>query len=243
MRKVFLSVLENEKVAKDTYVMRLVGDAGDTLYPGQFINLALDGFYLRRPFAVCDYDNKVLTIIYKTVGKGTLQMSRLGKGVMMDALTGLGNGFDQSVSGQTPLLIGGGSGIPPLYYLAKQLRADMKNVKVLLGFNSDDEIFLADDFADIGCNVTVRTIDGSFGYKGYVTDGMDMMLYSYFYACGPDRMLRAVYDKTDTDGQLSFEARMGCGFGGCMGCSCETKYGTKRICKDGPVLTKEEVIW
>ena len=222
--------------------MQLMGDTSSITAPGQFVNIQLEGHFLRRPISVCDCEGDVLTLIYKVVGKGTEQMSMMGKGEKLDLLTGLGNGFDTAKSGDKPLLIGGGVGVPPMYLLAKKLIAEGKKPSVIVGFNKEEEIFFADEFAALGIDVTVATADGSVGVKGFVTDALPEE-YSYFYTCGPEPMLKALYHATKTSGQLSFEERMGCGFGACMGCSCKTKYGNKRICKDGPVLEKEEIIW
>ena len=222
--------------------MILKGDTREIKKPGGFINIRLDGFFLRRPISVCDFDESSVTIIYKTVGKGTEKMSAMQIGEELDVLTGLGNGFDKSKSGDKPLLIGGGVGVPPLYRLAKELIRDGKNVSVILGFNTADEIFYKEEFKKLGAKVYVTTADGSEGIKGFVTSAMEAD-YSYIFTCGPEPMLKAVYNKSKTGGQFSFEERMGCGFGACMGCSCKTKYGNKRICKDGPILEKEEIIW
>ena len=221
--------------------MRLSGDTSNITAPGQFVNIKLDGLYLRRPISVCDCEDGVLTIIYKVVGKGTEQMSKMREGAL-DVLSGLGNGYDTSLSGDKVLLIGGGVGVPPLYMLAKRLIGEGKSVSVILGFNTKSEVFLEKEFAELGADVTVTTVDGSYGVKGFVTNAMDVD-YSYFYTCGPEPMLRAVYNTSKTSGQFSFEERMGCGFGACMGCSCKTVTGYKRICKDGPVLQKEEILW
>ena len=236
-------VKSNRLIAKNTYEMVLKGDISDITASGQFVNIKLDGFYLRRPISVCDAINDRLTLIYKVVGEGTAKMSELGKGEKLLVLTGLGNGYDLSKSGDAPLLIGGGAGVPPMYLLCKELIKQGKKPSVILGFGSADEIFYKEEFECLGVPVYVSTVDGSFGTKGFVTDCMDGVDYSYFYTCGPEPMLKAIYDKSATSGQFSFEERMGCGFGACMGCSCQTKYGNKRICRDGPVLEKEEIIW
>ena len=240
MKQSILEISENKKIAKDVYLMRLSGDA-DTA-PGQFINIKLDGFFLRRPISICDVCGDETTIIYKTVGSGTEYLSRLNAGEKLDVLSGLGNGFDLSKSGNAPLVIGGGVGVPPMYYLAKCLKNEGKDVTAVLGFNTADEVFGTKEFEALGIKTVLATADGSLGEKGFVTDVLPDS-YTYFYTCGPEPMLKAVYGKTVTSGQLSFEERMGCGFGACMGCSCKTKYGSKRICKDGPVLVKEEIIW
>lgn len=234
-------ILSNEKIAKDVYKMVLEGDTQYITAPGQFINIRLAGKFLRRPISVCDCDGSTITIIYKVVGSGTEYMSKLEKGTVLDILTGLGNGYDISKSTK-PLLIGGGVGVPPLYMLAKKLIASGQKPVVILGFNTKDEIFYEEEFKSIGCDVRVTTVDGSYGIKGYVTDAFHDD-YDYFYTCGPMPMFRAIEKAANTSGQYSFEERMGCGFGACMGCSCKTKYGSKRICKDGPVLEREEIIW
>lgn len=242
MKQVFLEIKENTALTKDVFKMTLVGDVGEIKKPGQFVNLKISGVFLRRPISVCDRDENSVTLVYKVVGKGTKMMSSLREGKTLDVLTGLGNGYDCEKSGDKPLLIGGGVGIPPLYLLAKELLNQGKNVSVILGFNTAGEIFLKDEFENLGCLVTVTTVDGSEGIKGFVTDAIEDG-YTHFYTCGPEPMLKAVYGKTVTSGQFSFEERMGCGFGACMGCSCKTLTGYKRICKDGPVLFKEEILW
>lgn len=245
MKQVKLTVGSNEPIAKNVYKMTLAGDLSAITTPGQFVNIQLEGLFLRRPISVCDCSGDTLTIIYKVVGKGTAQMAAMTGGEVLDVLTGLGNGYDLSKSGEEPLLLGGGVGVPPLYMLARKLREAGKKVTVILGFNAADEVFYEDEFRALGCETFVATADGSVGDKGFVTDVLKNreLSYSYFYTCGPEPMLRAVYNATTTSGQMSFEERMGCGFGACMGCSCKTKYGNKRICKDGPVLEKEEIIW
>lgn len=235
-------ILENKPLTKDVYKMILEGDTQYITASGQFINILLEGKFLRRPISVCDYDDTTITIIYKVVGEGTEQMKALEVGTELDILTGLGNGYDISKSTK-PLLIGGGVGVPPMYNLAKNLISNGQKPTVVLGFNTADEIFYVEEFKALGCDVLVSTVDGSFGVKGFVTDAMKDVDYDYFYTCGPLPMFKAVYNATEVSGQFSFEERMGCGFGACMGCSCKTKYGNKRICKDGPVLVKEEIIW
>ena len=243
MKKGVFDICENICIAKTTYKMTLSGDTSAITAPGQFVNIELDGFFLRRPISVCDWDTESLTIIYKTVGGGTQYMSRLAAGDRLDLLTGLGNGYDITKSGMLPVLIGGGAGVPPMYALARRLISAGVQPTAILGFNSADEIFFADEFSDLGAKTIVTTADGSVGIKGFVTDALSGLEYSYVYTCGPEPMLRAVYGSSGTSGQFSFEERMGCGFGACMGCTCETKYGAKRICRDGPVLEKEEIIW
>ena len=243
MKDTVFEILSNAEIAKNTYECKLSGDISDVRAPGQFVNIKLDGFYLRRPISVCDAEDGVLTLIYKVVGEGTEKMSRTPVGERWLTLTGLGNGYDLSKSGDKPLLIGGGAGVPPMYMLCKLLVKEGKSPTVILGFNTKDEVFYKEKFTKLGAKVIVATADGSEGVRGFVTDAMDGVDYTYFYTCGPEPMLRAVYDKSETSGQFSFEERMGCGFGACMGCSCKTKYGNKRICRDGPVLEKEEIIW
>lgn len=235
-------ILSNAPLTDDVFKMVLGGDTQYITAPGQFVNIKLDGKFLRRPISVCDYDENTITLIYKVVGEGTEQMKNLAVGETLDVLTGLGNGYDVSKSTK-PLLIGGGVGVPPMYNLAKTLIKSGQKVSVVLGFNTSKEIFYEEEFKALGCNVYVTTVDGSYGIKGFVTDAMKSIDYDYFYTCGPLPMFKAVYNATETSGEFSFEERMGCGFGACMGCSCKTKYGNKRICKDGPVLLKEEIIW
>ena len=236
-------IAENRALTESVWEMTLNGDTSACERPGQFVNIKLEGFFLRRPISVCDYDENTIKIIYKTVGAGTKEMSQMRQGQMLDVLTGLGNGFDVSRGGEHPLLVGGGVGVPPLYKLAKALLAEGKPVSVVLGFNTADEVFYADEFRALGCRVIVATADGSYGVKGFATTPLNDLNYSYFYTCGPEPMLKAVYKATRTSGQMSFEERMGCGFGACMGCSCKTLTGYKRICKDGPVMRKEEILW
>ena len=243
MKQVFLTVKENIALTDSVYKMVLTGDTSGVTNCGQFVNLKLDGLFLRRPISVCDCENGELTLVYKVVGKGTEQMSKMNGGEVLDVLTGLGNGYDTSVSGEAPLLIGGGVGVPPMYMLCKQLISEGKKPTVILGFNRADEIFYEKEFEALGAKVMVSTVDGSYGVRGFVTDAMADLDYSYFYTCGPEPMLKAVYRATNTGGQFSFEERMGCGFGACMGCSCKTVTGYKRICKEGPVLCKEEILW
>ena len=236
------TIIENNPLTDSVYEMKLKGDTSCITSPGQFVNIKIDGFFLRRPISVCDLDGDILTIVYKTVGHGTDKLSKMKKDNTLLLMTGLGNGYDTSVSGNTPLLLGGGVGVPPMYYLAKKLLSEKKNVSVVLGFNTKSEIFYKEKFLALGCNVTVTTADGSEGIKGFVTDAMTDD-YSYFYTCGPEPMLKAVYKASKTSGQMSFEKRMGCGFGACMGCSCKTLTGFKRICREGPVMLKEEILW
>ena len=241
MKNLVFEIITNRMIAKNTYECVLCGDISD-IKCGEFVNITIDGLYLRRPISVCDARDGRLTLIYKVVGVGTEKMARMGAGEKLDLLTGLGNGYDLSGSGDKPLLIGGGAGVPPMYMLCRQLIEEGKTPSVILGFGSRNEVFYEEEFKALGADVYVTTVDGSYGIKGFVTDAMDID-YTYFYTCGPEPMLKAVYNKSVTSGEFSFEERMGCGFGACMGCSCKTKYGNKRICKDGPVLVKEEIIW
>ena len=242
MKQGLFEIMENIPLTESVYKMTLRGDVSGITAPGQFVNILLDGLYLRRPISVCDVKEDTLTIIYKVVGKGTQQMSEMTKG-KLDILTGLGNGYDLSSAGEHPVLLGGGVGVPPMYLLAKKLLAQGKHVSVVLGFNTASEVFYEAEFKALGADVTVTTVDGSYGIKGFVTDALKDMQYTYFYTCGPEPMLKAVYKASDTSGQMSFEKRMGCGFGACMGCSCKTITGYKRICKEGPVMYKEEILW
>jgi len=242
MQQGIFQIKENICIASDVYKMILEGDTKAITAPGQFINIKLDGMFLRRPISVYDYDDKTVTIIYKVVGKGTLYLSQIKDGEL-DILTGLGNGYTISDTTKKALVIGGGVGVPPLYNLTKKLIASGKEVVAILGFNSKADVFGESEFSSLGAKTYVTTADGTYGIKGFVTDALDGIEYDEFYTCGPEPMLKAVYDATETSGQFSFEERMGCGFGACMGCSCKTKYGNKRICKDGPVLCKEEIIW
>jgi len=239
MKQSIFKIKENIALTDSIFKMVLLGDTSD-LRTGQFVNIKLDGFFLRRPISVCDVDKKSLTIIYKIVGEGTEQMSKMTAGEKLDLLTGLGNGYDLTLAGKKNLLVGGGVGIPPLYKLAKDLKG---NCTVVLGFNTATEIFYEDEFKALGANVIITTIDGTKGVKGLATDVLKDIDYDYFFACGPEPMLKAVYEQTKTSGQLSFEERMGCGFGACMGCTCKTITGYKRICVEGPVLVKEELVW
>ena len=243
MKQSIFTILTNEALTPNVYRMTLSGDTSAITAPGQFVNIRLAGKFLRRPISVCDWEDGKLTLVYKVVGHGTAQMAAMAPGESLDLLTGLGNGYDLGLVGDAPLLVGGGVGVPPMYGLAKHLRAMGKEVQVILGFNTKAEIFYEQEFKDLGCTVTVTTADGSYGVKGFVTDAMKNMHYSHFCACGPEPMLKALYAASTTSGQMSFEERMGCGFGACMGCSCKTLTGSKRICKDGPVMKKEEILW
>ena len=242
MKQGLFTISEHRPLTENVMELRLRGDASAVTVPGQFVNIRLDGRFLRRPISVCDRAGDTLTLIYKIVGGGTRQMAQMRAGQQLDLLTGLGNGFDPSLAGDAPVLLGGGVGTPPMYWLAKTLIARGMPVRAVLGFNTKSEVFYEKELQALGAEVTVTTVDGSCGVKGFVTDGLPEQ-YSYFFACGPEPMLKAVWKSTGTSGQLSFEERMGCGFGACMGCSCKTLTGFKRICKDGPVLRKEEILW
>ena len=243
MKNSIFEIVSNRPLTSTVFEMVLKGDTSPITASGQFVNIALEGLYLRRPISVCDIRGDELVLIYKVVGKGTEQMSRMSSGEKLDLLTGLGNGYDLSLSGERPLMLGGGVGVPPMYMAARLLREMGKEVSVILGFNTKDEIFYEEEFKALGCKVYVATADGSYGTKGFVTDVMKDLDYSYFYTCGPEPMLKAVYKASKPSGQMSFEERMGCGFGACMGCSCKTLTGNKRICKEGPVMKKEEILW
>lgn len=242
MKQGKFQILDNIPLTDTVYKMTLKGDTSAIIAPGQFVNIQLDGLFLRRPISVCDVNGDILTIIYKIVGKGTEKMSGMKCGTL-DVLSGLGNGYDLSKSGEHPVLIGGGVGVPPMYLLCKELLGMGKKVQVILGFNTKSEIFFEEEFKSLGADVFVTTVDGSYGIKGFVTNALRGVEYSYFFACGPEPMLKAIYKDSKTSGQMSFEKRMGCGFGACMGCSCKTITGYKRICKEGPVMEKEEILW
>lgn len=244
-KKGIYTILRNEPLTAAVWRMILAGDTQWITASGQFVNIALEGRYLRRPISVCDYDERTITLIYKVVGQGTAQMSRMTAGTELDLLTGLGNGFSTDAPTVRPLLVGGGVGVPPLYNLARRLLAAGRPVQVVLGFNTASEVFYAEEFRALGCDVTVATADGSQGVRGFVTTAIAERAidFDYFYACGPLPMLRALSQAVEQPGELSFEERMGCGFGACMGCSCKTLTGNKRICKEGPVMKKEEIIW
>ncbi|MBQ8309663.1 MAG: dihydroorotate dehydrogenase electron transfer subunit [Clostridia bacterium] len=243
MKQGLFRIIENKHLPDTVMQMRLEGDTSAITAPGQFVNILLEGKFLRRPISVCDCEGDVLTLLYKIVGGGTEQMCGMQVGETLDILTGLGNGYDLSMAGDRPLFIGGGVGVPPMYMPAKKLIAEGKDVTVILGFNTAKEVFYKDEFEALGAKVYVTTVDGSEGIKGFVTDAMMEIDYTYFYTCGPEPMLKAVWRASATQGQFSFEERMGCGFGACMGCSCKTLTGYKRICKEGPVMKKEEILW
>ena len=243
MKQSIFTIKENRALTDSVWLMRLEGDTAEITAAGQFVNIQLDGLYLRRPISVFDCEDGLLSIIYKVVGKGTEKMTVLPIGASLDVLTGLGNGYDLEKIGNKPVLIGGGVGVPPMYYLAKKLIAAGKKPEVVVGFNTESEIFGVEFFEALGLNVTVTTVDGSRGIKGFVTNALEAIDYDYVCTCGPEPMLKALYRATECSGQYSFEERMGCGFGACMGCSCKTVTGYKRICKDGPILEKEEILW
>ena len=238
-------IVDNKALTRDVWRMVLQGDTQWITRPGQFVNIEIEGMYLRRPISICDWDEQSITIIYKVVGRGTKAMSQMEIGAQLDLLTGLGNGFDADVECEKPLLVGGGVGVPPLYRLAKELLKRGRKVSVVLGFNTASEVFYAEAFAALGADVYVSTVDGSQGVKGVGTDAIKEKAidFDFFYSCGPLPMLKALCGCCEVSGELSFEERMGCGFGACMGCSCKTLTGNKRICKDGPVMKREEIIW
>ena len=243
MKQSIFEILKNDPLTKDVFRMVLAGDTSAITASGQFVNILLDGFFLRRPISVCDYDESTLTLVYKVVGAGTEKMSKMQPGERLDILTGLGNGYNLEKAGEKPVLLGGGVGVPPLYNLCKKLIAKGAKPTVILGFNKQDEIFYEEEFKALGAQTIVTTVDGSFGVKGFVTDALKAVDSTFFFSCGPEPMLRAIGKAAKTKGQYSFEERMGCGFGACMGCSCKTLTGNKRICKEGPVMESEEIIW
>ena len=240
MKQRLFEIQSNEQIAKNVYRMQLAGDTAGIL-PGQFVNIRVQGQFLRRPISVCNIANGILTIIYKVVGVGTEAMSHLPIGTQLDVLTILGNGYDLSKAGDEPLLVGGGVGVPPMYMLARQLREMGKTVRVILGFNTQDEVFYEEEFRALGCDVTVTTVDGSHGVKGFVTNALDGK-QSYYYTCGPLPMIKALLQAAGTNGEVSMEERMGCGFGACMGCTIQTTQGPKRVCKEGPVFPAGELM-
>lgn len=239
------AVAANSPLTPCVWRMTLEGDTSALCRAGQFVALAVEGLFLRRPISVCDYDDRSITIIYKVVGEGTERLTHLRRGDTVDILSGLGNGFDVRCDVRRPLVAGGGVGVPPLYNLTRRLVAAGQQPTVVLGFNTRDEIFYAEEFRSLGVRVVVATADGSEGVRGFVTDAIreEGIEADYFYACGPRAMLRALCEMLDADGQISMEERMGCGFGACMGCTCKTKSGFKRVCREGPVFGKEEILW
>lgn len=240
MKQRLFEIKSNEQIAKSVYRMQLGGDTAGIL-SGQFVNIRVQGQFLRRPISVCNITDGILTIIYKVVGVGTEAMSHLPIGTQLNILTVLGNGYDLSKAGDAPLLVGGGVGVPPMYMLARQLREAGKKVHVILGFNTKDEVFYEEEFRALGCDVTVTTVDGSHGVKGFVTNALDGK-QSYYYTCGPLPMIKALLQAAGTHGEVSMEERMGCGFGACMGCTIQTTQGPKRVCKEGPVFPAGELI-
>ncbi len=243
MKEIIFKIIENSHLNEKVMRIRMEGDCSAIERAGQFVDLQVEGQYLRRPFSVCDVEGDVLTVCYRINGRGTEALSHMAVGSPISVLTGLGNGYDLSLSGDKPVLIGGGMGYPPMYITAKQLIQRGIKPTVILGFNTVSELLYEEEFKALGCDVIVTTVDGSYGVKGFVTDALDTIDYTYFYTCGPEPMFKAVHQRSKTSGEFSFEARMGCGFGACMGCSCETLAGTKRICKDGPIMYKEEIAW
>ena len=243
MKQGLFMILENEELAPNVHQLILEGDTSAIKCAGQFVDIKLDGHFLRRPFSICDWSESTLTVVYRTVGKGTAELSEYMPGKTVELLTGLGNGFDTAPSGDKPLLVAGGSGVPMMYALAKALIAEGKQVSAVLGYRTAADVFLARAIEMLGVKVIITTEDGSLGTKGFVTDAMQDLDYTYFYTCGPEAMFKAIHAIAKTSGQFSFEARMGCGYGACMGCTMETKNGPKRVCKEGPVLVREELIW
>lgn len=243
MQQVFPTIQQNRKIAESVYELTLAGNFPKGIKPGQFVNLTVPGCYLRRPISVCDFNGQTLTLVYKVVGKGTETMSRLSIGEKVDLLADLGNGYDLIKSGNAPLLVGGGVGVPPLYLLCKKLTGRGVNPTVLLGFNKKEEVFYEEEFLKTGAKVLLATADGSAGEKGFVTDLLKNLNYTYCYACGPLPMLKALDGALESEGEFSMEERMGCGFGVCMGCSIMTKNGAKRVCKEGPVFDRRELLW
>jgi len=235
-------VRSRKSLTPNVFEMTLEGDTSAMSSPGQFVDVLLPGRFLRRPFAAASWTGKTLTLLCKVVGGGTEQMAGLAEGSSLRVLTGLGRGFSLPAAGGRPLLVGGGMGLAPLFALAKSLGGDCRCV---FGFNAASDVFYLDEFKALGCEVSVATLDGSMGTKGFVTDAVaaGKIGYDRFYACGPTPMLRAFCASTSASGQVSLEARMGCGVGLCVGCTIETKSGPARVCKEGPVFDKEEIIW
>ena len=240
MQECEFKILENKMIAKEVFLMKLDGDCSEFTAPGQFCEIKIPGKYLRRPISVCDVSENTLTLIYKVLGEGTEELSCMEEGEYLSILTGLGNGYSVEDAPKNPVLCGGGVGVPPLYYLCKKLVEAGKHPYVALGFRSKEDVFFEEEFRALGVPVNVATEDGSHGQNGFVTALLGN--YNYAMVCGPEPMLRAVHEKVE-GGQFSFEERMGCGFGACMGCNRKMKSGMKRICKDGPVFAWEEIEW
>lgn len=241
-----MEIVKIENIADNVYEMTLKGAGAKYITkPGQFINIKINDSlqpYLRRPMSISDYDDQTIIIVFKVVGLGTEILKNKAIGEKLDCLIGLGNGFE--INEGDALLVGGGLGTPPLYNLGKKLHKKGIKVTTVLGFNSKKDIFYVDKFKEFG-DVFVATMDGSVGTKGTVVDVIKQanLTFDYYYTCGPEPMLDAMVINYPNNGQLSFEARMGCGFGACMGCSCKVKTKPyKRICVEGPVLLSEEVI-
>lgn len=245
-------ILSNDRVATGTYELRLEGPVAGLTTPGQFVTIEIPGFYLRRPFSVADWSEQTLRLFYKVVGDGTEALSTMQEG-KLSVMTGLGNGFDvHAAETKKPVLIGGGVGIPPLFGLAKRLVNMDKTPLVLLGFNRADELFLVEGFEEIGADVRVATVDGSVGTEGFVTTLFEQAIdaigpdAAYVYTCGPMPMFQTLakeMNRLGMDGCFSLEERMGCAVGICMGCSIETTEGMRRVCKEGPVFSKEVLPW
>ena len=242
MQKKRFQIAENSLIALKTYKLVLVGDCA---VEGEFVHIAIPGFYLRRPLSICDLEDGRMAIVYKVVGKGTRVLSERQSGETLEVLTGLGKGFDPDACREEALLVGGGLGVPPLLLLAKRLKAQGKKVTAVLGFNTAEERILVPEFESVCDTVAVSTVDGSVGVKGFVTDAIKALQPSFdcFYTCGPMVMMKVVCQTLEGPGECSLEERMGCGAGFCYGCSIQTKNGPRRVCKDGPVFKKEELIW
>ena len=242
MTKSLYIIKENASVAVNTFKMVLVGEG---VVEGEFVDISIPGYYLRRPLSICDIEDGILTVVYKVVGEGTKALSEMPEGAELEVITGLGRGFDPEACAERALLVGGGLGVPPLLLLAKRLKARGKTVTAVLGFNKADEIILADEFKAICDKVVISTADGSLGVKGFVTDALKALQpsFDYFYTCGPMVMMKAVCTTLEGPGEASLEERMGCGAGYCYCCSIQTVNGPRRVCKDGPVFKKEDLIW
>lgn len=245
MKQGLFQIYSNTQVADKVYLMRLLGDTSGFFCPGQFADVALDGRFLRRPFAATEWDSEGFSLIYKVVGQGTEQMTGLCNGDTLDILTGLGNGFDTSLCRYSALIVCGGLGASPVFSLARQLVSEGRKVTVIMGFNKASDVFFVKEFESLGATVAVATMDGSVGIKGLVTDAIDALKpeFDCFYTCGPKVMMKAVCEKLQAPGQASLEERMGCGCGICYGCTCNTTKGARRVCADGPVFDKEDIIW